>query len=158
MTILNASAQEVDSSQVQSSPVSIESLSLKLDKLQHDYDYIYCDYELHMLMMDLKDLSHSIGRSSNAVIINYYNGRYDRDLYNSYVVEYESACNLFDSMKDKVEVVQRAVTLKITVSSFTDAELNVLSSYFDVIDASIANVEKGLNYYNVTIKAYRSKR
>lgn len=158
ITILNASAQEVGSSQDQSTPVSIESLSLKLDKLQHDYDYMYCDYELHKLLMDLKDLSHSVGRSSNAVMINYYNDIYDRGLYDSYVNDYEAACGFLDSLKEKIEAVQIAVGVKIMSSDFTDAESNVLCAGFKTIKQAVTSVEASLNYYNVTLKAYRGKR
>ncbi len=158
ITILNASAQEVGSSQDQSTPVSIESLSLKLDKLQHDYDYLYCDYELHKLLMDLKDLSHSVGKSSNAVLINIYNSRYDRDLYNSYLSEYDSSCALFDALKQKMETVTIAVTAKIMSCDFNDRELNVLRASFNTIKSAVTSVEASLNYFDVALKAYRSKR
>ena len=93
---LSTSAQEIDSSRAQPVAVSIDSLSIRLNKLQRDYDFMYCDYELHKLLMDLKDLSHSIGKSSNAVLINFYNSRFDRDLYNSYLNDYDACCALLD--------------------------------------------------------------
>ncbi len=156
--VLNSSAQGINSPQGQSATISIDILSIRLNKLQHDYDFMYCDYELHKLLMDLKDLSHSVGRSSNAVIINYYNGIYDRGLYNSYVSDYEAACGFLDSLKEKIEAVQIAVGVKIMSSEFSDAELNVLSAGFKTIQQVVTSVEASLNYYNVSLKAYRSKK
>ena len=47
-----AYAQNSDSLQAQSAAATIDSLSLRLNQLQHDYDFMYCDYELHKLLMD----------------------------------------------------------------------------------------------------------
>ena len=158
ISALNASAQEIDSPQGQSAAISIDSLSIRLNKLQHDYDFMYCDYELHKLLMDLKDLSHSVGKSSNAVLINIYNSRYDRDLYNSYLSEYDSSCALFDALKQKMETVTIAVTAKIMSCDFNDRELNVLIASFNTIKSAVTSVEASLNYFDVALKAYRSKR
>ena len=157
VSVLQASAQDVDSMQSQLAPMSIDSLSLRLNKLQHDYDFMYCDYELHKLIMDLKDLAHSIDNSSNGVVINVYNSRYDRNLYNAYLDYYNSDCALFDSLKEKIEVVKTAVFVRILSSDFTDKELNVLTSSFEVVNKAAIKVESSLNYYNVAIKAYRDK-
>ena len=157
VSVLQVSAQEVESVKSQSAPISIDSLSVRLNKLQHDYDFMYCDYELHKLIMDLKDLAHSIDNSSNGVVINVYNSRYDRNLYNAYLDNYNSDCTLFDSLKDKIEVVKAAVFVKIMSSGFTDKELNVLTASLDVVNKAVIKVESSLNYYNVAIKAYRDK-
>ena len=157
VSVLQASAQKVDSMYTQSAPVSIDSLSLRLDKLQHNYDFMYCDYELHKLIMDLKDLAQSIDNSSNGVVINVYNSRYDRNLYNAYLNSYDSDCALLDSLKEKIEVVKTAVFVKMVSSDFTDKELNVLTASFDVISKAVSKVESSLNYYNVAIKTYRDK-
>ena len=157
ISVLQASAQKVDSMHSQSAPISVDSLSLRLDKLQHNYDFMYCDYELHKLIMDLKDLAHSIDNSSNGVVINVYNSRYDRNLYNAYLNNYDSDCALFDSLKEKIEVVKTAVFVKMVSSDFTEKELNVLTASFDVISKAVLKVESSLNYYNVAIKAYRDK-
>lgn len=156
--VLNASAQEINSSQSQSVEISIDSLSFKVNKLQHDYDFMYCDYELHKLLMDLKDMSHTVDNAANGVLINFYNSRYDRALYNTYLDHYDALCALFDSLKREIEAAQIAVGVKVMSASFTDTELNVLSARFNTIDKAIATAEKSLEYYNVAIKAYRSKR
>ncbi len=118
---------------------------------------MYCDYELHKLIMDLKDLAHSIDNSSNGVLINVYNSRYDRRLYNAYVANYDSDCNLFDSLKEKTDTVKAAVFVRIMTSEFTEKELNVLTASLDVVSKATMKVESSLNYYNVAIQAYRDK-
>jgi hypothetical protein len=157
VSVIYVSAQEVNSSQSQSAPISIDSLSIKLNEIQHNYDFMYCDYELHKLIMDLKDLAHSIDNSSNGVLINVYNSRYDRRLYNAYVANYDSDCNLFDSLKEKTDTVKATVFVRIMTSEFTEKELNVLTASLDVVSKATMKVESSLNYYNVAIQAYRDK-
>ena len=157
--VLQASAQEVDSMQSQSTPISIDSLSVRLDRLQHDFDFLSCDYRLQKLIMDLKDLQHTIGNSSNGVVINVYtNSRYNRNLYNSYLNDYESDRYLFDALKKQSEVVRTAVYVKLLSSDFTDKERDVLTSSLNVVEAAISAVENSLNYYNVAIEAYRDMK
>lgn len=157
--VLQASAQEMDSMQSQSTPISIDSLSVRLDRLQHDFDFLSCDYRLQKLIMDLKDLQHTIGNSSNGVVINVYtNSRYNRNLYNSYLNDYESDRYLFDALKKQSEVVRTAVYVKLLSSDFTDKERDVLTSSLNVVEAAISAVENSLNYYNVAIEAYRDMR
>ena len=158
VSVLHASAQEVDSLQVQSTAVSIDSLSIRLNKLQHDYDFMFCDFELHKMIMDLKDLSSTIDISSERVLINYYSSRYNHALYNAYVEDYESCRTLFDSLKDKIKATRTVVLVKIALSGFSELEQNVINAYWGLIDQCVIKVEKALDYYDVTIDAYRSKR
>ena len=158
ISVFNASAQEIDLQQDQSAAISIDSLSIRLNKLQHDYNFMSCDYELYKLIMDLKDLSHSLDNASNGVIINIFNNRFERELYNSYLANYDSSCAVFEILKEKIEAVRVLIMVKIASSDFNDKELNVLKTSFDVINSAVTKVETSLNYFNACIKAYRSKR
>lgn len=155
---LFASAQEKDSLQVQAATISIDSLSVRLDRLQHDYNFLYCTYKVDKLNMDLKDFFHSIDISSSRVVVNVYHGRYDRDLYNSFLGDYESSCNLLDIMKKHAEVVKTEVLLKIITSDFSEQEHGVLVSGLELIEKAIKKSEYSLNYYKTTIDTYRDKR
>ena len=157
-SVLHAHARSVDSPQVQSAAITIDSLSLRLEKLQHDYDYMYCDYEVYKLQMDLKDLAKSIDISSNSILLNVYNSRYNNDLYEVYLANYTSSCDLFESLKNKIEPVKTLVFLKILMSGFTDKEIDVLTSSFSVIDKSVIKVQNSLDYHDVVLKMYKSKR
>lgn len=158
VSVLHASAQGLDSKQQQSAAISADSLFVRLNKLQHDNDFMYCDYELHKMIMDLKDLSQSIEIASNRVVINYYNNNFNSALYSSYLRNYNSNSALFDSLKEKKEVIRFAVFAKISSSGFTDTEVDVLNNSFDLINKTVIAVENSLNYYDVAIKTYRSKR
>lgn len=157
-SVLQSFAQEKkDSLQNQTATVSVDSLSVRMDRLQHDYDFMYCDYELHKQIMDLKDLAQSIDISSNGVLIDVYNGRFNRDLYNAFLDNYDAKSAFLDMLKKKTEVVKTAVFVKILSSNFTDKEIEVISQSFSVIEKATTTVERSLDYYNAAIKAYRGK-
>ena len=159
-SVFQVSAQEKkDSVQDQSATVSIDSLSVRLDRLQHDFDFLFCDYQLNKLIMDLKDLAHTIGNSSNGVVINVYtNSGYNRKLYNAYLNDYESDNYLFDALKEKAKVLREMVFVKLMTMDLSVKERDVLTSSLTVIDKAITAVENSLNYYNVAIEAYRDMR
>ena len=155
---LSALAQEVDSLQIDSTETSLDSLVVKLNILQRNYDYLYCDLELNKAQVELKDLSNSISIASNSLLISYYQGKYDRDLYDSYSRLYESYLKNLDSSCDKVEVVKLAVVSKALTSNFTEQEIGVINKTIGLLDSSIANVESSLKHFKVVIDAYRSLR
>lgn len=159
-SVLQAFAQEKkDSLQNTTTAVPFDSLSVRLDRLQHDYDFLFCDYQLHKLIMDLKDLAHTIGNSSNGVVIKVYtNSGYNRNLYNAYLNDYESDNYLFNSLKESAEVLRKMVFVKLLTMDFSDTEREVLASSLNVADKAITAVENSLNYYNVAIEAYRDMR
>ena len=119
---------------------------------------MYCDYEAFKLNKDLTDLSHSIDISTNGILINIYNSRYDNKLYQAYLANYSASCELYESLKTKIETIKKIVSLKILTSGFTDEEIEVLTNSFSVVDNSVLKVQKALDYYDVVVKAYRSNR
>lgn len=159
VTALYASAQENDLLQGPTTTVSIDSLSIKLEKLQHDFDFLSCDYQLQKLIMDLKDLAHTIDNSSNRVVINVYtNSGYNHKLYDAYLNDYKSDNYLFDALKKQSEVVRKMVFVKLMTLDISDKERDVLTSSLSVVDKAITVVENSLNYYNVAIEAYKDMR
>ena len=155
---LSALAQEVDSLQIDSTETSLDSLVVKLNILQRNYDYLYCDLELNKAQVELKDLSNSISIASNSLLISYYQGKYDRDLYDSYSRLYESYLKNLDSSCDKVEVVKLAVVSKALTSNFTEQEIGVITKTIGLLDSLIANSESSLKHFKVVIDGYRNLR
>ena len=157
-SVLNAYADGTTFPQLQTAAVSIDSLTSRLEKLQHDYDYMYCDYEAYKLNKDLTDLDHSIDIAINGIRIDIYHTRYDKELYEVSLENYSASCVLFESLKGKVESVKTLVFLKILTSGFTDEEITILTTSLNIIDNTVSKVQKALNYYDVVLKAYKKTR
>lgn len=148
-------AQDNNPSQTSDLKAYVDSLSTKLNTLQHDYDYLYCSHEIKQLESDLKDLMHDVNIRSNAILISCYHGRYDSDLYSTYRSAYNSLVDLYDSVKERIEVAQRAVSLKILSSNFTQNEIDVLMKGCEFLDSCLSALQSSLDYCEFVLGMYR---
>lgn len=139
----------------ESPAVTIDSLSTKLAELQHNYDFLYCDYQLYQTETSLKELSQDIRINKNELTFHLYNGQCDCDMYTFYSEDYDAKCELYDAIKRKFEKVQELVTIKIAIMGFTELELNVFNAYIEAIESGMKVVELDLEYYNGLLKIYR---
>lgn len=147
----NAQTQE------ESPAVTIDSLSTKLAELQHNYDFLYCDYQLYQIQTDLGQLSQDIKITNNELTFHLYNGQCVRGVYTLYSEDYDAKCELYDTIKRKFEVVQELVTIKITTTGFTESELNVFNAYIKAIESGMRAVETALKYYDSLLKIYKDE-
>lgn len=134
--------------------VTIDSLSTKLAELQHNYDFLYCDYQLYQIETSLKELSQDIRINVNAFTFDTYR-RYDHDVYTVQSEGYDAKCGLYDAIKRKFEVVQELVTIKIATTGFTESELNVFNACIETIESAMKCVESYLSIYDEMLKIYR---
>ena len=144
-------AQDNNLSQTSDLKAYVDSLSTKLN----DYDYLYCRHEINQLQSELNDLQHDVNIRSNAILISCYHGRYDSDLYSAYRSSYNARVDLYDSFKENVELVQRAVRLRILSSNFTQNEINVLMNGCETLDRCLSALQSALDYCELVIGMYR---
>ena len=147
----NAQTQE------ESPAVTINSLSTKLEELQHNYDFLYCDYQLYQIKTNLDQLSQDIQIINNELTIKICFGQYNRDLYIVYSEDYDAKCENYNAFKRQFEVVQELVTIKTVTTGFTESELNVFNACIETIESAMKVVEKGLKYYDRLLKIYKDE-
>ena len=144
--------------QKESPAVTIDSLSTKLAELQHNYDFLYCDYKLYQIKTDLNQLSQDIQITNNELTIKICFEQYNRDLYIVYSELYDAKCENYNAFKRQFEVVQELVTIKIITTGFTESKLNVFNAYIKSIESAMEVVEKGLKYYDSLLKIYKDEK
>lgn len=154
LTCISGFAQEADSVQTQQ-PVTIEILTAKLDKLQHDYDYLWCEFKLRGLIADLNIASNAIQISANQLYAYSREGGYNSALYKSYSDYLDSYRINFKSSKNLANVVKNTVFLKIATCGFTDSENDALYASFESVSKGLSTVEAAINYHEVALKVYR---
>ena len=137
--------------------VTIDSLSTKLTELQHNYDFLYCDYQLHKVKTNFEQLSQDIQIINNELTIKIYFGQYNRDLYIIYSEDYDTKCKNYNAFKRQFEVVQELVTINIITTGFTESELNVFNACIETIESAIKTVEAALKYYDACLKIYKDE-
>lgn len=153
VTSVYASAQNTSSS-----AITIDSLSARLEKLQQDYDYLLCDFELYRIKAEQNELLQDINIKTNAILLDIYNSSYNRDIYSAYLDNYNINCALFDSQKEKYERTKQFIKLKTVTSDFSDIQLSKIELTFKSFDNGIAAVNAVLKYYKFLLDTYRDKR
>ncbi len=148
-------AQDNNPSQTSDLKAYVDSLSTKLNTLQHDYDYLYCRHEINRLQSELNYLQHDVNIKSNTILISYYHEGYDSGLYSSYRSYYNAQVDLYDTFKERVEGVQRAVRLKILSSNFTQNEIDVLMKGCKFLDSCLSTLQSSLDYCEFVLGMYR---
>lgn len=150
---MNAAAQNADS--LETKVEHVDSLNAKIEKLQHDLDFLSCKYELNKIVTDLSIGKDEVNSSSNAILINCYHSRYDRRLYRAYQEYLYSKRGWYDAIKDQIESTITFVTLKMISSDFSEMEKDCIVSSINVIDKAKSSFEQSLDYYETVLDIYR---
>ena len=151
----SAFAQEADSLQTQKPSVSVEELALKVDKLQHDYDFLWCEYKLRDLINDLNIKSNTLQITSNSIVAEAKHGGYNRALYNSYTELLDSYRVNYKATKDLISTVKTAILVKIVMGNFSDDEKEVIYAGIESVRNSESAFEASINHYEAALKIYR---
>ena len=150
---INAAAQNADS--LETKVEHVDSLNAKIEKLQHDLDFLSCKYELNKIVTDLSIGKDEVNSNSNAVLINCYHNRFDRRLYTAYQEYLYSKKGWYDAIKDQIESTITFVTLKMISSDFSEMEKDCIESSINVIDKAKYSFEQTLDYYETVLDIYR---
>ncbi len=153
--VLNANAQEIDSLKTEQVSI-VDSLSMELITLRHDYEFLKCDYEIFQLQSKLQIFINEINIKANSLLITYYNNRFDVDLYVAYLNNYTSCEGLFDAYKDSVE--SKKLLYEVNKDKFSFLENEYLSNGCNLLDRCLEQGRNSLDYYKMTLDTYKKKR
>ena len=149
MGVINISAQEINESQ------KIDSLLYKLDKLQLDYDYFYCESELNRFCNELKIHSNNFYIRATQILIEGYSGEYNDEYYRSAKRNYGAAVDLFESYKTNLYSKIKLISRKIEGANFHELEIQMLKLIADSIDQGLKHAQSTLDYYKGVLDAYK---
>ena len=150
---MNAAAQNADS--LETKIEHVDSLNAKIEKLQHDLDYLSCNYELNKIITDLSIGEDEVSSNSNAIRMDCYHSRFDRRLYDAYKEYLYSKMGWYDAIKDKIESTITFVALKMISSDFSEKEKDCIERSINVIDKAKYSFEQALDYYETVLDIYR---
>ncbi len=135
----------------------VDSLTTNLNKLQRDFNFLRCDFELTKKHHDLNDFCNNINTRSNGVLFNCYHGTFSYELYKAYSKNYESSVEALETLKQNITVVKTLVALIMYSSDFTSGERELLTMSCDLFDTELNSATSALNYYKVVIDIYWDK-
>lgn len=138
--------------------VVVDSLTAKLNKLQNDYDYLYCTNELNHFLNKLGQLKQDISIDCNKLNNYIYNYKFEYSMYNALKTNYDSYINYFESIKEGRDATFGNIYLKIIVSDFNDLQIKYLKHRMEnEYPAGINSIETGLNLYKLYLDEYKKK-
>ena len=156
--VINVNAQEIDSLQIKSDTISIESLAARLDKLQHDYDFLYCCYELDKIHNQLNDIIHDIIIETNNIMSACYNHpTADIDFYIASKELYNSNKESFSIRKIDATTKKSFISLKMSLLNFTETETRILDSSLAMLEKKLSYIDKRFDSYKNVIDIYKEK-
>lgn len=147
----NISAQEADSLKLE--PINIDSLAVKLDKLQHDYVLLYCNYELDKLIFRLENMSNRIDNTGNVLLIYCEQKAFDIDFYISIKNLYDAYIETYEALEESIELTNETISNKIT-SSNIEAGLILGVKKLELI-TSLKSVQSSLNRLKKILDTYK---
>lgn len=132
----------------------IDNLNTKVKNLQHDYNFTFCDSQLHKIQSDFIQLRQDIIIQSNTILGDIAVIGYNEALETSFIKLLAQYCAEFEGLKEKYESVKNLVNTYMDATDFHEAELGVLNAYFDAINKSITTIDLALQKYVKTAKLY----
>lgn len=150
----NVNAQE--NSQTEDLNARIDSLTTKLNQLQHDFDFLDCRYKIDNLRNNISELSMSLEIKSNSITAQSYKGEYYAFLYEAYERYYASNIEQLNTLKSNVEQLKGLLFLKLFTSNFTETERELLKSSINVLDKNVTSAEASLSLFKAALDRYKS--
>lgn len=153
---INVVAQESDTS-LSSSPIfQIDSLVIKVNQLQHDYELLYCHNTLNKSDYELQILDLTIQIKIESIRTSFIVGGFDIDNYLVHKEYYEVLCELFDQYKRSIELNEKLLSPKIDSPNFTMTESVQISFGLSRVNIHQEQVANSLETYKKAIDLYKS--
>ena len=147
----NISAQDISESATQ----KIDSLQTQLNKLQHDYDYLYYNNEFNNLKYDLKTLRNEILASSALISIYVLIGEYDEEAYIKLKENFDSFNKLYIIENETVSLWKTILPYKLSMSNFSEEEKKLIENSLKVVEECYYNIKGALEHQEFLIDKYK---
>ncbi|MBD5201824.1 MAG: hypothetical protein HDS81_00710 [Bacteroidales bacterium] len=132
-----------------------EELSLQIDSLTHQIDYIKMSYEAYVLNTDLKIFTHDVNSQIKDMKMNIYHRNCDRDLYRMYSNMYDSYQDNLESTKELIEAKQRLFIAMMIAKIWSEEERNLLFHSYDMTSGLYRQAELTLDMMKDILDVYR---
>lgn len=152
LTICKAQENNESKSIVQ----KVDSLQFQLNKLQRDYAYLYCKYELNQLINELLVYSNSVNVKSNALLIKCHHDKYRPAIYRASRELYDVFVELLESNEEYMYSIKMRVSTKMYESNLSEEDVKMLKKILNSLDSGFSAAKDALERYKVIIDEYRN--
>ena len=156
--VMLLSVVSIQAQSVKELSLKVDSLQLKFEKLQRDYNYLNCEYKLNKLHSYLQIFIHDLKITTDQIITNGFNNNYTDALYNGFKRNHEEYLKSYESHKSLIWSTAYLVSSIIENSNFYEQEIKVLKSIGDAIDQQLKSAKLDLDYQKELLDVYKNMR
>lgn len=140
--------------QVQDSQEEIQTLTQRVDSLEHELSYLKMSYDLSTLRYEINMTINEVDIKCLRIKSDIDNREFDSRYGNAYQRLYEAFQANKQSTYDRIGAVKLLYTLKIAIYPYSESELNVLKKSYESIDRSYASLEGSMDMLKIYIDMY----
>lgn len=158
--VINASAQEVDTTLGKSPEAQIEELSQKvadlsqkLEILQENYEFLAFVNQLNSALYEFEIFNNEVDIATNEIMIMCYNSRFDIDLY--LLKE-----NVYDTLQEFYALYSRTkddLSKQISNLTFSSKRLGYINYRYNKLDTTLIGIENSLYAYKQYLDIYKKQ-
>ena len=148
-----ASAQSVDS--LKSAKICIDSLSTKLNKLQHDYDFLCGLCELERAYTDMRFFKNTIEDYAHEIRIDLNARSFDVDLYIVRKNAYDTYVEYSNTLKENTKLLKEKYEQMINSEDFSSYEYFLIKKNILSMETTSGSIISALNMYKICLEQYK---
>lgn len=154
-TLLFCVVSLVGYSQTKFNEAEHTNISITIDSLQNEYNFLNCEFQLYKVSNDLTNLSRDTDIRSNSIEIKRLHEMFYEPMYEALVDNYISSVDLLSSYAVNYQSVKELIYTHY--DNFSTIQKNVIDQHFNVINAAIKKVNQALKVYKMTLDLYKNK-
>lgn len=133
----------------------IDSLEIKLNKLQHDHNLLLCQHELDILVAELKDLSQELSIEIDNIGDDGLHKIFDYKLYTGYKDKYETLMTLYATFLLRFEIEKEFISSINEKSKFHESELKRMKVKIDFIEEILNTIKEKFEIVKSLFDSYK---
>ena len=130
-------------------------ISISIDSLQNEYNFLNCEFKLYKVSNDLSGLGKDIDIKCNYIDIKRYHKMFYEPLYDVLEDNYNSYVYLKSALEDNYQAIKESIP--IYYDNFSTRQKGVIDSHFIMVDAAIKKVDQALKVYRMSLDLYKNK-
>lgn len=131
------------------------NISISIDSLQNEYNFLKCEFNLYKVSNDLSGLGKDVDIKCNYIEIKRYHKLFYKPLSDVLEDYYNSYIKLKSSIEDDYQALKEIIPIYYV--NFSTSQKRVIDSNSIMVDAVIKKVDQSLKLYRMTLDLYKNK-
>ena len=131
------------------------NISISIDSLQNEYNFLNCEFKLYKVSNDLSGLDKDISIKCNFIDIKRYHKMYYKPLSDVLEDNYKSYIYLKSAIEDNYQSLKELIP--IYYDNFNTSQKKAIDSHLIMVDAAIEKVDQALKVYRMSLDLYKNK-